>query len=416
MNKIFLADKGIEYTYDKLIADLNKKDNYYSYLYINENNPYQVFLAIIHSLLYNYSIEIIDGNLSKQELEEMHVETKALVTIRRVSKQKIFKNYETILKELIKNEKWTLTLYTSGTTNRPKKVNHTLKTLLRNVKVHKKFEKDIWAFAYNPTHMAGLQVFFQAVLNQNTLIYTFDERQKNLPTLIETYNITNISATPTYYRNVFPYLKNQLFMSVKRVTFGGEKYDSKFEAIIASIFPNAKIRNIYASTEAGSLFIAKGDIFEIPKSIRELIKINNHNELLIHFDLLGSSESFSLTNNWFNTGDVVEQINQYCFRFMSRQSDMINVGGYKVNPIEVENLLMKIPGIIDATVKGKENSVTGKILIVDIVKDKDFDDEEKLKISIKQLASENLQSWKIPRIIRFVNEIPKTRTGKKVRK
>ncbi|HHQ2481158.1 TPA: ANL family adenylate-forming protein [Bacillus cereus] len=414
MDKIFLVYNDIEYTYKKLIEDLNAKESYYSYLYINENNPYEIFLSIIHSLLYNYSIEILDGDFSKKELEEINVETKKIFSLSKVKKQQEINTFETLLREIIKNEKWTLTLYTSGTTGRPKKVSHTLTTLIRNVKLHEKFKENTWSFAYNPTHMAGLQVFFQALLNQNTLIYTFNEQAQKFPDLIETYNITNISATPTFYRNVFPYLKNKMYLSVKRITFGGEKYDPSLEKTITSIFPSSEIRNIYASTEAGSLFVAKGDIFEIPRSIRGLVKINQ-NELLIHSDLLGTSESFSLTNNWFHTGDLVEQINQYRFKIISRQSEMINVGGYKVNPIEVENILIKVPGINDVLVKGKENKVTGKILIVDVVKDNSFVSEEELTKSIKQFATENLQKWKVPRIIQFVNEIPKTRTGKKVR-
>ncbi len=413
--KIFLVHGEHEYTYQKFISDLNNEKSYTPLLYVKGNDPYKIFLSIIHSLIYDYSIEILDGDFSESELKEIGINKESLSASKKVDKYvKIF-DFKNIINLIEANKSWELLLYTSGTTGRPKKVSHDLKTLTRNVKAHTKFTEDIWAFAYNPTHMAGLQVFFQALMNKNTIVYTFDGQQRYLPNLIEKYNITNISATSTFYRNVLPYLKGSRYESIKRVTFGGEKYDPNMENIIKSIFPNAKIRNIYASTEAGSLFVAEGDIFEIPESIRSYVKINKSNELLIQQSLLGTSSSLLLEEGWYNTGDLVEQLDNNCFRFISRKSDMINVGGYKVNPLEVENILIKVPGIIDLLIKSKENRVTGQILVVDVVKDENFDDME-LKKSIKKFASEHLQEWKIPRIIKFVEHIPRTRTGKKVRK
>ncbi|MFZ3577527.1 ANL family adenylate-forming protein [Virgibacillus sp. DJP39] len=415
MEKVFLVHDEVEYTYQKLINDLNNKDFYLPTLYIGDNNPYEIFLLIIHSLIYGYSIEVLDGDFSESELKEIEFDTELLSVSKKIEEQLKIIDVKHLLNVIKENKNWELILYTSGTTGRPKKVGHNLQTLTRNVKLHDKLKDDIWAFAYNPTHMAGLQVFFQALMNQNTMIYTFGGQQRNVSNLIEKYKITNISATSTFYRNVLPYLKDNIYQSIKRITFGGEKYDSSMEKAIKSIFPNAKIRNIYASTEAGSLFVAKGDIFEIPETIRGLIKFNESNELLIHQSLLANLDLYSLEDSWFKTGDLVEPTDDYHFKFISRKSDIINVGGYKVNPIEVENTIMKIPGIIDLLVKSKENRVTGHILVVDIVKDENADDME-LKKLIKKFASEQLQEWKIPRIIKFVDDIPRTRTGKKVRK
>lgn len=415
MEKIFLVYIDREYTYQNLVTDLNKKNCYSPFVYIENNKPYEIFLAIIHSLIHDYSIEVLDGDFSDSELEEIGFDAKLFSNSRKVKEEVKIIDFVHLISIILANKYWHLTLYTSGTTGRPKKVSHNLKTLTRNVKRNYNFKDNIWAFAYNPTHMAGLQVFFQAFMNQNTLIYTFSGQQKDLANFIEKYQITNISATSTYYRNVVPYLKDKVFKSMKGITFGGEKYDASIEKIIKEIFPNAKLRNIYASTEAGSLFVANGDVFEVLEPIRRLVRINGSNELLIHNSLLGNSDSFSIEDDWFKTGDLVERVDDYRFRFTSRKSDLINVGGYKVNPIEVESILIKVPGVIDLLVKPKENRVTGQILVVDVVKDGSFDDME-LKKSIKKFAAIQLQDWKIPRIIKFIDEIPRTRTGKKVRR
>lgn len=415
MGQPFLIYDEMSYTYDKLLADLNELDKWSSFLYIKDNHPYMIFLTIIHSLVFDYPIEILDGDFSEEELRELTIGMNELTKVNKIENQLTFQNVDHVIKRIEEAKTWQLTLYTSGTTGKPKKVSHSFSILARNVKRHKKFGDDVWAFAFNPTHMAGLQVFFQALLNQNTIVYVFGGATKKLPELIDLYQITSISATPTFYRNAIPYLQENVYPSVKQVTFGGEKYDSSLEEKIQNIFQNAKITNIYASTEAGSLFTAQGDIFEIKKEHQDFIKITKQNELSIHQTLLGSLSSFVLKDEWFYTGDLVEVIDNSHFRFVSRQSDMINIGGYKVNPLEVEKVLIQVPGIKDILVKGKKNSVTGEIIVADVIKNDEADDKE-LKKAIKQFASSHLQEWKVPRIIKFVDELPMTRTGKKVRK
>ncbi|MCR8851213.1 ANL family adenylate-forming protein [Lysinibacillus fusiformis] len=415
MENVFLIHNETTYTYKKLLFDLNNKVYETPYLYVKDNHPYEVFLAIVHSLLFDYPIEVLDGDFSEKEISELGIKVNALTLTTKMKERLHFQKLDDVMKQIKKIEKWQLTLYTSGTTGRPKKMSHTFHTLTRNVKKHTKFENDVWAFAYNPTHMAGLQVFFQAFLNQNTLIYMFGESMKKIPALIEEYQITHISSTATFYRNVLPYVQGNTFSMVKRVTFGGEKFDLLLEGKLKAVFPNAKMINIYASTEAGSLFTAQRDTFEIKPEHQQWVKITAQQELCIHHSLLGHSESLSLDSKWFHTGDLVELVDETHFKFQSRQSDMINVGGYKVNPLEVENILMQVPGVIDILVKSKKNSVTGELLVADVIKNQEIDEKE-LKKEIKQYASIHLQEWKVPRIIRFVDELPSTRTGKKVRK
>ncbi|MGN4126582.1 ANL family adenylate-forming protein [Lysinibacillus sphaericus] len=415
MENIFLIHNETAYTYQKLLLDLSNKEYETPYLYVKDNHPYEVFLAIVHSLLFDYPIEVLDGDFSEKEISELGINVNALTLTTKMKERLNFQKLDEVLQRMKDIENWQLTLYTSGTTGRPKKISHSFHTLTRNVKMHRNFDNDIWAFAYNPTHMAGLQVFLQAFLNQNTLIYIFGESMKKIPALIEEFQITHISSTATFYRNVLPYLQGNTYAMVKRVTFGGEKLDLLLEDKLKAVFPNAKMLNIYASTEAGSLFTAQSDTFEIREEHRQWVKITTHQELCIHRSLLGHTASLLIDDEWFHTGDLVEMVDDTHFKFQSRQSDMINVGGYKVNPLEVENILMQVPGVIDILVKSKKNSVTGELLVMDVIKSQEIDEKE-LKKEIKQFASIHLQEWKVPRIIKFVDELPSTRTGKKVRR
>ena len=135
-------------------------------------------------------------------------------------------------------------------------------------------------------------------------------------------------------------------------------------------------------------------------------------ELIIHKDLLGDSDSFQLNGEWYHTGDLVEFINNDgAFIFRNRISDFINVGGYKVNPLEVEELLKTIDNVKDALIIGKKNSLIGNVLVAYII----LKTEENKKIKKNQIIStlrKTLQEWKIPKIIKFVDTFELTRTGK----
>ena len=195
-----------------------------------------------------------------------------------------------------------------------------------------------------------------------------------------------------------------------RVTLGGEKSDQHLYDSIVKIFPSAKINNVYASTEAGSLFAAKGDCFQIPEKIRDKFTVVD-DELLIHKSLLGRSDSFKLEGDYYHSGDLIEWVDKESglFRFKSRKNELINVGGYKVNPGEVEDVISAIDGVKQVLVYGKANSVLGNVLCTDIQLEAG---SELTNVDIKKALASQLQDFKIPRRIKFVEQFELTRTGK----
>jgi acyl-CoA synthetase (AMP-forming)/AMP-acid ligase II len=277
------------------------------------------------------------------------------------------------------------------------------------VRVNSSYVNNIWGFAYNPTHFAGLQVFFQALFNKNTLVYIFDSDYKLVNNMFNKYDISHLSCTPTFMKMLIPYIHNPK-EKVLSLTFGGEKFDEKLKGSIIQKFPKAKIKNVYASTEAGSLLRTDGDSFTIPERYKFLIKIEN-DELLINVNLLGKSDTFIFEGDWYRTGDLVKFIDDKKFKFVNRKSEMINVGGYKVNPSEIEDLIRNIEGVIDVIVLGRANSLTGNIIVANIIKSVNQDDKV-LKERIKSILVLQLQDFKIPRIINFVETFDITRTGK----
>jgi acyl-coenzyme A synthetase/AMP-(fatty) acid ligase len=227
------------------------------------------------------------------------------------------------------------------------------------------------------------------------------------------HKITNISATPTFYRRMLAEIDNE-FPGVKRITLGGEKFDPSIEKQLAGLFPNAVIRNIYASTEAGTLFSATNDVFYINPQLKPYTRFTQDGELLIHKDLLGDFNSTDLQGDWYHTGDMVEFIDPDHFKFVSRKSEMINVGGYKVNPHEVEEEIRKVDGVLDARVKARSNRITGNILTAEVTRSGNLPESDLENTILKHLR-ESLQEFKIPRLFKFVDKLELTRTGKKER-
>jgi acyl-CoA synthetase (AMP-forming)/AMP-acid ligase II len=408
---LFWIDKtGLEITYDDLFNDLIKEGE--GNVYIQNHNPYFVFVNLLRNLLSQKKSIMLDSDFSSVELLSLEISDEVLLKGKffQSNLSDEYRNLEMIFDSYERNKNFLeIEIFTSGTSGKPKKVSQSLLNVIRAVRVNSSYVNNIWGFAYNPTHFAGLQVFFQALFNKNTLVYIFDSDYKLVNNMFNKYDISHLSCTPTFMKMLIPYIHNPK-EKVLSLTFGGEKFDEKLKGSIIQKFPKAKIKNVYASTEAGSLLRTDGDSFTIPERYKFLIKIEN-DELLINVNLLGKSDTFIFEGDWYRTGDLVKFIDDKKFKFVNRKSEMINVGGYKVNPSEIEDLIRNIEGVIDVIVLGRANSLTGNIIVANIIKSVNQDDKV-LKERIKSTLVLQLQDFKIPRIINFVETFDITRTGK----
>ena len=398
---MFLYNGEQSYSY----ADLLKAvcmDDYVPLL--KTHDLFKYFSNLIKALVNNKPLVLLDSDLSLSELGGINEEK--INVIEKLRTQK-FSSMDEVVKALQQSAS-EITIFTSGTTGQPKKVIHSVQGLTRSVRCAERYQWQVWAYAYNPTHMAGLQVFFQAFENQNTLVNVFGLARNEVYSLIEKYSVTHISATPTFYRLLLPFAAN--------------KDPASVEAYILFILARGNMSCI-TSKRCRSLFsppkvircteeysFSKGDCFQIPVSIRDKFMVVD-DELLIHRSLLGRSESFSFDGDYYHSNDLIEWVDQQegIFRFKSRKNELINVGGYKVNPGEVEVVINAIDGIRQSLVYGKSNSVLGNVLCADI----QLEEGVLLKeLDIRCQLKNKLQDFKIPRRIKFVESFALTRTGK----
>ncbi|MFO7726051.1 MAG: fatty acid--CoA ligase family protein [Oceanipulchritudo sp.] len=297
---------------------------------------------------------------------------------------------------------------TSGTTGPRKQVIHGLATLLRGVRRHPSLAQARWGSGYHPAHMAGVQVLLQALATGCPVVQLFGLEREPLRQRLHDHRITHLSATPSFYRFLLPTLKGREFPDISQVTLGGEAFDPQLAAALREAFPAARIRNIYASTEAGSLFVADGDAFLVGEALEGSVKIEQ-GELWLARDLLGDWDG---TPAWYATGDWVEIVDPapLRFRFVGRSTTGINVGGYTVHPETVEAALCGHPAIAGARVFGRPQALVGNLLMAELVAEPGMTPPG--EAAIRKFLTRTCQPFEIPRILRFVDSLDQTPSGK----
>lgn len=399
----FLIDRSISLSYDEILHHINNSHSYTDcYIYPDLKS---FFLNWIFALVNERNIALMDSDLSEKQITSNDLQVNQLI---KIDYSKKINSVDELLTS-IRNSNSEITLFTSGTTGFTRKFTHPLKNLIRKINVSDERKNDVWGFAFNPTHVAGVQVFFQAILNQNLLVNVFMESKDFIINAIDDYKITNLSSTPTFYRLLLPL--SQSFDSVKKITIGGEKSDNYLISQVEKYFPNARINNVYGSTETGPLFSSQNDEFIVQEKHIGLVKVVD-DELYIHKNLFGKTTQLNLIDDFYATGDLIEWINdeQRKFRFTSRKNELINVGGYKVNPYEVEDELTQHPNIRNVRVFGRPNAVLGNIICceIELLPNSELKEED-----VRFYLNGKIQNFKIPRKISFVEKIELTRTGKK---
>jgi acyl-coenzyme A synthetase/AMP-(fatty) acid ligase len=312
----------------------------------------------------------------------------------------------------------------SGTTGAPKLAQHSVDSLLGRIRPPKADQpRQKWLLTYHPSTYGGLQVLLSSLVAGAELITISNPTIRSLCEAALTYRPSHISGTPTFWRSFLLALGPQASaLQLEQITLGGEIADSHILKALRQTYPAASISHIYASTEAGALFSVRDGLAGFPVAWLERgidgIGLRIHNGVLQVRSprgmkgYVGRTEAPVLTDDgWLMTGDLVEQAGDRVY-FSGRQDTMLNVGGAKVRPEEVEQVLLSLPEIADARVYGVRNPITGVVLAVDIVA-QPGQDMARLKTTLSASLRARLEPYKVPRIFHFVSNIAVSEAGKK---
>jgi acyl-coenzyme A synthetase/AMP-(fatty) acid ligase len=320
---------------------------------------------------------------------------------------------------------FTVTLMTSGTTGRPKLVQHRLEGLLGRIAAvagSAKNHDQRWLLTYQPTAFAGLQVILTALYTAGVVAQAAGRSPSEFFDAAERFAVTHISGTPTFWRSFLLAAPAGSLPQLRQISLGGEAVDQPTLDRLAQRFPRARITHIYASSEAGSLFSVhdgragfpsawlRGEVSGVGLRVRSgVLEVRSPRRMLGY---LGDAISKLTEDGWLATGDLVRVEDDRVY-FQGRTDDVLNVGGAKVYPQEVEEFLLSCPGVREARVRGVASPISGTILAADVVLERQYDDPESQRRELLRLCQAMLPAHKAPRLIRVVGAIAPLDSGKK---
>lgn len=314
---------------------------------------------------------------------------------------------------------------TSGTTGEPKLVSHTMASLCRRIGAQRDAETRIWGQLYDACRFAGLQLLLRALVAGETLVCptTSAGSLSGHLAMLAAHDVNAVSATPTLWRKIMM-LPNHADLRLSQITLGGEIVDGAILRELAQRYPQARIVHIYASTEAGVGFsVTDGRegfplsfLTKPPAGITLAIRDDRlfvHNPL-VSGSYVGTEATFSNDDGFVDTQDRVEVRDDRVY-FLGRLNGMINVGGNKLFPEEVERVLLDHPAIRLARVGVRRSPITGQLVTAEVVPVDPAADKAGLMASITAHCRAHLIEWKRPATIRILADLPVGAGGKLAR-
>jgi acyl-CoA synthetase (AMP-forming)/AMP-acid ligase II len=334
-----------------------------------------------------------------------------------------FSELDTLARPSLRDTETSWLLATSGTTNEPKLVRHTLTSLTRTIVQRKVGGNFIWGQLYDCHRFAGMQVLLQSLCGGSKLVSPdLAAPLKKRLSLFAKEHVNAISATPTMWRKIVS--GNDIEkLPLTVITLGGEISDDVILSTLSKLFPDAKIRHIYASTEAGTGFSVTDAKAGFPveylengykgiemKVVDSILFIENPHVSGKYF---GSESKFGDDDKFVNTGDRVNVDGDRVY-FLGRASGVINVGGDKVFPETIEKTLNAVQGVKLSRIYGKKSAFTGELVIANIAIESGADESE-IKDRLTKVCNSQLERYQRPTMFIFVDEIPVSENGKVVR-
>jgi acyl-CoA synthetase (AMP-forming)/AMP-acid ligase II len=320
-------------------------------------------------------------------------------------------------------------LLTSGTTGLPKLVVHSFDSLAGALPRQPTSVKPmVWSTFYDIRRYGGLQIYLRAVLSGAPLVLSSaGEPIREFLERAGAAGVTHISGTPSHWRRALMSGDTAL-ISPEYVRLSGEVADQTVLDNLRLAYPKARVAHAFASTEAGVAFDVNDGLAGFPAALIEApggaieMKVQD-GTLWIRSGrtaarYLGDA-ALAGDDSYVDTGDMVELADgRYYFR--GRKGGIINVGGLKVYPEEVESVLNADPRVRMSLVKARRNPLTGSLVVAEVVlsdseKSLGAEAAEKVKTDLLNACRRTLPAHKVPALLRFVPSLELSAAGKLVR-
>ncbi|MFC2097389.1 fatty acid--CoA ligase family protein [Bacteroidota bacterium] len=302
--------------------------------------------------------------------------------------------------QLRKSDSPGLVLFTSGTSGQPKGAVHNFTKLLEKFKTKRKSLRTVNFLLFD--HWGGLNTLFHTISNTGVVLATKKRNPKDICEFIQKFKIELLPVSPTFLNLLIlsEVYKEYDLSSLLLISYGTEPMPINTLTKSKSIFPDVKFQQTYGLIELGvlrsksksddSLWVkVGGEGFDL-RVVDNILQIKADSAMLGY---LNAPSPFT-EDGYFITGDFVEQDGEY-LKIIGRKSEIINVGGEKVYPQEIENVILDLENVLEVTVYGEKHAITGNIVCARISLKNEEDNLEFIK-RLKTHCRTVLQKFMVP--------------------
>ena len=312
-----------------------------------------------------------------------------------------------------------LVLFSSGSTGKSKAAVHDLAPLFEKFKVPRQTLRTISFLLYD--HIGGVNTMLYILSNAGCMVTVSDRSPDTVLAVIAKYGVQLLPTSPTFLNLI---LLSQAWQrhdlrSLQLVTYGTEPMPESTLRRFHELFPHITLQQTYGLSEVGilrsksrssdSLWMKIGGEGFETQIVDGMLQIKARSAMLGY---LNAPSPFT-ADGWFLTGDVMEVDGDY-MRILGRRSEIINVGGEKVFPAEVESVLLQMPGVRDAAVLGERNPITGQIVVARINL-AEREEPAAFRKRMRAFCRERLAAFKIPARVEIVESDQHSARFKKMR-
>ena len=301
-----------------------------------------------------------------------------------------------------------LVLFTSGSTGEPKAALHSFARLLEKYKTRRPSLRTLTFLLLD--HIGGINTLFHILSNTGVIVTVAERSPDEICAEIERHRVELLPTTPTFLNLLLlsEAPDRHDLSSLRQITYGTEPMPESTLARLHAALPGVRLSQTYGLSELGilrarskssdSLWVRLGGE-GVETEIRDgILWIRAASAMLGYLNAPSPFDS----EGWFNTQDEVLADGEY-FRIRGRRSEIVNVGGEKVYPAEVESVLLQIPNVRDAVVLGQPNPITGQIVVA-YLNLKEPEPLDSVRRRVREGCRDLLPAFKIPARIEIVDE------------
>ena len=424
---------GKKYNYNELYIKIKEiesfiKDNIKSGEVVAILADYSfVSIALFFALYENKNIIAPITSTSKKEIDGKLKESFSTKIINLENEKLVITNIKSEASHKIINDLQTskcagLILFSSGSTGAPKAMIHNLDTLVDSYGDKKQKQINMLVFLMFD-QIGGINTLLNILSMNATMIIPQNRNADDICKLIEEYKIAVLPSSPTFLNLILinrSYEKYDL-SSLRMITYGTETMPEGLLNRLKAVFSKVKFLQTFGTSETGiaatSSKSSNSTFMKIDDENLEYKIVDGELWLKSKTRILGylNADMDSFTDDgWFKTGALAQQSEDGFIKIIGRSKEIINVGGQKVLPCEVESVLLGMDEIEDCLVYGEQNAITGQSVSCDVVLKHGIDDSG-FKILVRKFCKDKLDNFKIPTRVNVVQKTEFTERFKKSR-